>query len=50
MKVNGIAHIQLTVNNLKECIPFYEKLLKRTRMASGWKSATCPARATWTPR
>lgn len=27
MEINGIAHIQLTVNNFEKCIPFYERLL-----------------------
>jgi len=27
MEINGIAHIQITVNNMDACIPFYEKLL-----------------------
>ncbi len=38
MKVNGIAHIQLTVNNLRECIEFYEKLLNYLEMTTVWKS------------
>jgi catechol 2,3-dioxygenase-like lactoylglutathione lyase family enzyme len=39
MKVNGIAHIQLTVNNLRACIAFYERLLNFLEMATVWKSA-----------
>lgn len=27
MEINGIAHIHITVNNLKAAIPFYEKVL-----------------------
>jgi catechol 2,3-dioxygenase-like lactoylglutathione lyase family enzyme len=27
MEINGIAHIQLTVNDFEACRPFYEKLL-----------------------
>ena len=27
MELNGIAHIQLTVNDYERCAPFYEKLL-----------------------
>lgn len=27
MEINGIAHIQISVNNLDKCAPFYEKLL-----------------------
>ena len=27
VEVNGIAHIQMTVNNIKGCMPFWEKLL-----------------------
>jgi catechol 2,3-dioxygenase-like lactoylglutathione lyase family enzyme len=27
MEINGIAHIQLTVNRFQECVAFYEKLL-----------------------
>lgn len=38
MRVNGIAHIQLTVNDLKACIPFYEKLLNFLGMTTIWKS------------
>jgi catechol 2,3-dioxygenase-like lactoylglutathione lyase family enzyme len=26
MDINGIAHIQITVNNFERCVPFYEKL------------------------
>ncbi|MCP4007475.1 MAG: VOC family protein [bacterium] len=26
VEVNGIAHIQLTVSNVEECLPFWEKL------------------------
>lgn len=26
IEVNGIAHIQMTVNNIRECMPFWEKL------------------------
>ena len=26
IEVNGIAHIQMTVNNIGECMPFWEKL------------------------
>ena len=27
IEVNGIAHIQMTVNNIEACMPFWEKLL-----------------------
>jgi len=27
MEINGIAHIQLTVNRFEECVAFYERLL-----------------------
>lgn len=27
IEINGIAHIQITVNNLQKAIPFYEKVL-----------------------
>src|SRR5258705_7786506 len=27
LEINGIAHIQLTVNNLQKAMPFYEKVL-----------------------
>src|SRR5216684_2422095 len=27
MEINGIAHIQLTVNDLRRAMPFYEKVL-----------------------
>jgi catechol 2,3-dioxygenase-like lactoylglutathione lyase family enzyme len=27
MKLNGVAHIQLTVGNFEKCVPFYESLL-----------------------
>ena len=27
MELNGIAHIQLTVNDIERCIPFWERLL-----------------------
>lgn len=27
MEINGIAHLQLTVNDFSACLPFYEKLL-----------------------
>jgi catechol 2,3-dioxygenase-like lactoylglutathione lyase family enzyme len=27
MEINGIAHIQLTVNDLERAIPFYEEVL-----------------------
>lgn len=27
MEINGIAHIQLTVNDLQRAMPFYEEVL-----------------------
>ena len=27
MEINGIAHLHITVNNLKDCLPFYEQVL-----------------------
>jgi catechol 2,3-dioxygenase-like lactoylglutathione lyase family enzyme len=27
MEINGIAHVQLTVNDLQRCMPFYERVL-----------------------
>jgi catechol 2,3-dioxygenase-like lactoylglutathione lyase family enzyme len=28
MKLNGVAHVYLTVRNFQECLPFYERLLE----------------------
>lgn len=38
MKVNGIAHIQLTVNDFKRSVPFYEKLLDFLEMELIYKT------------
>src|SRR5436305_12868532 len=27
MEINGIAHVQLTVNDLQRCMPFYEEVM-----------------------
>ncbi len=38
IQINGIAHIQLTVQNFERCLPFYKKLLEffeMTPMFSG---------------
>ena len=34
MEINGIAHIQLTVNDLQQAMPFYEAVLAFMGMPS----------------
>lgn len=57
MEINGIAHIHINVNNLKECMPFYEKILGFMGMVPvvkskwgiymiGGKTAVCVTRST----
>lgn len=40
VEVNGIAHIQMTVNNVKACLPFWEKLCHFLEMKTLIKSET----------
>ncbi len=37
MKINGIAHIQLSVRHFEECVAFYEKLLPFFEMTLMYK-------------
>ena len=40
IEVNGIAHIQMTVNNIEECMPFWEKLCHFLEMKTLIKNDT----------
>lgn len=40
VEVNGIAHIQMTVNNIEACMPFWEKLLHFLEMKTLVKNDT----------
>jgi len=40
IEVNGIAHIQMTVNNIEACMPFWEKLLHFLAMETLVKNDT----------
>jgi uncharacterized protein YerC len=40
IEVNGIAHIQMTVNNIEECLPFWEKLCHFLEMKTLIKNDT----------
>ena len=40
IEVNGIAHIQMTVNNIGECMPFWEKLCHFLQMKTLVKNDT----------
>lgn len=39
MEINGIAHVQLTVNDLERCTPFYEEVLGFMGMRAVVKAA-----------
>jgi catechol 2,3-dioxygenase-like lactoylglutathione lyase family enzyme len=40
IEVNGIAHIQMTVNNIEECMPFWERLCHFLEMKTLIKNDT----------
>ena len=40
VEVNGIAHIQMTVNNIERCLPFWEKLCHFLEMKTLVKNET----------
>ena len=40
VEVNGIAHIQMTVNNIDKCLPFWEKLCHFLEMKTLIKNET----------
>ena len=40
VEVNGIAHIQMTVNDIEQCLPFWEKLCHFLEMKTLIKNAT----------
>lgn len=40
VEVNGIAHIQMTVNNIEECMPFWERLCHFLEMKTLIKNDT----------
>jgi hypothetical protein len=40
VEVNGIAHIQMTVNNIEACQPFWEKLCQFLEMKTLVKNKT----------
>ena len=40
IEVNGIAHIQMTVNNIEQCMPFWEKLCHFLEMKTLIKNDT----------
>ena len=39
MKINGIAHVALTVSRFEECIPFYESLMEFLGLTKVFKGA-----------